>query len=287
MTAFFIISGIVLILLALWLFLIAPGKSSGMEKYKYVKYAHRGLHGVDKDGAFAAENSLTAFERAASLGFGIELDVRVTKDKEVVVFHDNTLDRVTNGTGKVCDHTLDELQKLSLMGTADTVPTFREVLDLVDGRVPLLVELKEDGMDHSIGDLAAKMLSEYKGDYIVESFSPLAFGTVRAVLPDAKCGFLVDKHTAHKEGRTFKHRLVQSFMLNVIARPAFIAINVKRPKLFPLPLIRALFRTPVIAWTVKSAEEELAAYKNGIDGIIFEGYIPQERLAPKAKNNTP
>ena len=283
MTAFFIILGIVLFLFALWMFLIAPGKSCGMEKFKHVKYAHRGLHGTNEDGAFAAENSLTAFERAASLGFGIELDVRVTKDKEVVVFHDGTLDRVTNGTGKVCEHTLAELRELSLMGTEDTVPTFREVLDLVDGRVPLLVELKEDGMDHSVGDLAAKMLAEYKGDYIVESFSPLAFGTVRAVLPDAKCGFLVDKHTAYPHGRTFKHRLAQSFMLNVIARPAFIAINAKWPRLFPLPLIRALFHTPVIAWTVKSEEEEIAAYKNGIDGIIFEGYIPDELLSPTAK----
>ena len=283
MVAFFIILGVFLLLLALWLFLIAPGKSCGMEKFKHVKYAHRGLHGTNEDGAFAAENSLTAFERAASLGFGIELDVRVTKDREVVVFHDGTLDRVTNGTGKVCEHTLAELRKLSLMGTEDTVPTFREVLDLVDGRVPLLVELKEEGMDHTVGELASKMLAEYKGDYIIESFSPLAFGTVRGVLPGAKCGFLVDKHTEYPHGRTFKHRLAQSFMLNVIARPAFIAINEKWPRLFPLPVIRAIFRTPVIAWTVKSEEQEAVAYKNGFDGIIFEGYIPDERLSPKAK----
>ena len=274
MTALYIILAAALATVFLWLFLISPGSTVGMEKYKNVKYAHRGLHGTVGSDEPAAENSLTAFARAVDAGFGIELDVRLTKDGEVVVFHDATLDRVTNGSGKVIDHTLAELRALSLSGTADTVPTFSEVLALVDGKVPLLVELKEEGSDHSIGEACAKLLRDYNGDYIVESFSPLAFGKVREIIPGVICGFLSDKHTARENSRTFKHFLAQHLIFNVISRPAFIAMNHKRARMFPLPVMRTLFFTPTIAWTVRSAEEEAQAYKNGFDGVIFEGYMP-------------
>lgn len=280
MIAVYIILASVCVLFALWLFLIAPGSKRGMEKYRYVKYAHRGLHGTVGADTYAAENSLTAFRRAKEYGFGIELDVRLTKDGELVVFHDNTLDRVTNGKGEVIEHTLAELRELSLSGTEDTVPTFDEVLELIDGAVPLLVELKESGTDNSVGKKCAERLKDYGGDYIVESFSPMPFGEVRRVLPDVPCGFLADKLTENERFRTLKYRIVESFLLNCIARPAFIAVNHKRPRMFPLPLIRALFSVPTIAWTVRSAEEEKTAYENGFDGVIFEGYMPDGTVAP-------
>jgi glycerophosphoryl diester phosphodiesterase len=153
------------------------------------------------------------------------------------------------------------------------------VLELVGGRVPLLVELKEEGSDHSIGEACAKLLLDYKGDYIVESFSPLAFGKVREILGDVPCGFLSDKHTARAATRTFKHFLAQHMIFNFVSRPAFIAMNHKRPRMFPLPVLRTLFSTPTIAWTVRSAEDEAQAYKNGFDGVIFEGYMPTAQAA--------
>ena len=265
----------VAVILGLWVLLIAPGSSRGMKKFKNVKYAHRGLHGTVDSDTFAAENSLTAFSRAVEHGFGIELDVHVTKDGEVVVFHDDTLTRVTGKDGKIKDFTLAELRELRLSGTEDTIPTLREVLDLVGGKVPLLVEIKETGFDHTISEKTVEILKDYQGDYIVESFSPLAFGAFKKKLPEIQRGFLGDKLTENEQYRSFKYRLIQRFFLNIAARPAFIAMNKNRAKMFPLPLIKGLFGTATLAWTVKSQNEEAEAYKNGFDGIIFEGYLPE------------
>lgn len=263
------------VILGVWLFLIAPGKSKRVDRFKTVKYAHRGLHGTVGADSFCAENSVTAFGRAVEHGFGIELDVQVTADGEAVVFHDNTLDRVTGVSGKVKEKTLAELKELRLSGTDETVPTLREVLDLVGGRVPILVELKETGSDHTISEKAAEILADYHGEFIVESFSPLAFGAIREKLRGVPCGFLVDKHTNYEKSRTMLHRLLQRCLFNCVARPAFIALNHKTPKLFPVGLIRCLFGTPMLAWTVKSEEDEARAYENGFSGIIFEGYLPK------------
>lgn len=275
MIALWIICPIVIIVCT-WLLLIAPVNEKSMDYYKTVKYAHRGLHGkVDAD-SFAAENSLTAFSRAVEHGFGIELDVRLTKDKEVVVFHDDTLDRVTNGTGRVENYTLEELKKLSLMDTEDTIPTLSEVLSLVGGRVPLLVEIKEGGADRSVSEKSAELLKEYEGKFIVESFNPLSLGTFKKALPDVPRGFLNDKHTEKADNRSITYRLIQRFLLNFIARPSFIAMNRKRAEMFPLPIIKKIFGTPTVAWTVRSEEEELEAYKNGFSTVIFENYLPAE-----------
>lgn len=264
-----------IIIVCTWLFFIAPGDDTGMENFKNKKYAHRGLHGTvggyDKP---AAENSLSAFERAKEHGFGIELDVRATKDGEIVVFHDGTLERMTGVEGKVSDFTLEELKALKLLDTDDTIPTLKEVLELIDGKIPLLVELKEEGLDHTISEKTAEILKGYDGEYIVEAFSPFAFGAFKKNLPTIQRGFLNCKHTVKKSHRTFLYRLIQRFTFNFLCRPAFIAMHVRTPKLFPMPIISLIFKTPMIAWTVKSKEEEIEAYKNGFSGIIFEGYMP-------------
>ena len=265
----------IFVLLGFLLFLIAPGKSKNMDRFKTKKYAHRGLHGTVDADEFAAENSITAFRRAVDHGYAIEFDVHVTKDGEAVVFHDDTLDRMTGVSGKIKDFTLEELKKLSLLGTEDTIPTLIEVLELVDGKVPLLIELKETGSNHSISEKAAEILKEYKGEFIIESFSPIAFGAIRREIPNVPCGFIADKFTVKEKYRTIKFRIIQRFLLNFLCRPAFISLNHKTPKLFPVGVIRKLFGTPMLAWTVRSAEDEKEAYNNGFSGIIFEGYLPE------------
>ena len=108
------------------------------EPFKKVLYAHRGLF---DNATNAPENSLAAFQKAVDAGYGIELDIQLTKDKIPVVFHDFTLDRVCGVKGKVCDFTYEELLKFPLSGSDQRIPKFSEVLSLVDGRVPLIVEI--------------------------------------------------------------------------------------------------------------------------------------------------
>ena len=132
-----ILSFAVLLVALYLLVLIRPPKKTKPTEVLLCDYAHRGLH---KEGV--PENSLAAFEDACRAGFGIELDVQLSHDGEVMVFHDYTLIRMTGCDKKLCELDAKELMTLTLAGTDQTIPTLKQVLALVDGRVPLLVELK-------------------------------------------------------------------------------------------------------------------------------------------------
>ena len=264
------LAGTALLVLAVWLILVAPGAKRGVTRFKGQKFAHRGLHGEG-----VAENSLSAFRAATEAGFGIELDVRLSSDGVLVVFHDDTLDRVVGREGRVDRYTAAELADMRLSGTDDGVPTFAEVLELVNGRVPLLVEIKEDQGNSRVSETACAMLAEYKGDYLVESFNPLSLSVVAKKLPEAARGILSHRYYDYEQYRKPLYFLLQSLLFNRICRPAFVAYDHRHASAVGLRLSRALGAT-TFAWTVKSAEDEKRAMKNGFDGIIFEGYIPEK-----------
>lgn len=232
-------------------------------------YAHRGLHNGER-----AENSMSAFRAAVEGGYGIELDVRLSRDGKLVVFHDDTLDRVCGREGKVIDFTADELATFSLNGTSDGIPLFTDVLRLVDGRVPILVEIKEDPGNSRVSEKTCEILRDYEGEYIIESFNPLSLRTVKGIMPHIPRGILSHRYYSYEQYRKPLYFILQSLLLNFLYRPAFIAYDHRHASAFGLRLIRTLFRTPTLAWTVRSAEEEATARKNGFDGIIFESYIP-------------
>lgn len=262
---------IVILLFAVWLYLVGTRKNPNIEKYKSVRYAHRGLHGEG-----AAENSLTAFRLAVDGGYGIELDVRLSKDGELVVFHDDTLTRVAKIEGKVIDYTKDELAGFTLSDTSDTVPTFREVLDLVDGRVPLLVEIKEDAGDSAVSEKAAEILKDYRGDYIVESFNPLSLKNFARYLPNVPRGILSQNYVKEEQYRKPLYFALGAMLTNCLARPSFVAFNGRDHASLSLRLVRFIFRPVTLAWTVRSKEDEAVLRKKGFDSVIFEGYIPEE-----------
>lgn len=256
-----------------WLYMIWPGKKRPeMEKYKNVKYAHRGLHDDNK-----AENSMSAFAAAKEKGFGIELDVRLSKDGELMVFHDETLTRVVGIEGKVIDYTADELAKMSLLGTADGVPTLRQVLDLIDGAVPLLIEIKMGNGESGVAEKFIEVIEGYKGDYIVESFNPIALKIVRRERPDILRGILSAEYMKDEkyQGKLL-YRLAQNLALNFLMRPDFIAYDKKGYAVPSLGFIRRVFGTPLITWTIKSQKEEDEAIGHGFDTVIFENYIPEK-----------
>ena len=264
-----IIIPIVIVLLLLYLFLVAPKNTEEMKKYKKVLYAHRGLHNDVR-----AENSMSAFKAAVDAGYGIELDIHLSKDGELVVFHDDTLNRVCGREGKVDDFTADELKAFKLSGTDDGIPRFADVLSMVDGKVPLLVEIKESAGSTAVAEAACKMLKEYKGDFIVESFNPMALMVVKKQLHHVSRGFLSQHYFEYEQYRKPLFFLLQNLMLNFSCRPAFIAFEHKHARSFSLRLVRYVFNVPTLAWTVRSAEEEKVARENGFDSIIFENYLP-------------
>ena len=265
-----VLGGIFLLLLIAYIILIAPGKKGDIEKYKSVRFAHRGLHNGER-----AENSMSAFRAAVDAGFGIELDVRLSADGELVVFHDDTLTRVAKIDGRVDAFSADELAKMSLSGTGEGIPRFSEVLSMVDGRVPLLVEIKEDAGKYAVSDAVAKIMQDYGGPYIIESFNPLSLGNIKKKLPSATRGFLSQRFLSDPNYRKPLYFLLQCLLTNRISSPSFIAYNREHAGAFALKVIR-LFGTVTYAWTVRSPEEEAEAYRRGFDSVIFENYIPEK-----------
>ncbi len=268
-------------LIALWLislgviiWAVMPGRRKcGLEKYMSVKFAHRGLHDEEK-----AENSMSAFRAAKEAGFGIELDVRLSADGELVVFHDPTLNRVCGVEGRVIDKTAAELAALSLEGTKDGIPTFREVLELIDGTVPLLIEIKMEGDEHGIAEKLAEVIEGYRGDYIVESFNPLALRTVRRLMPSVPRGILSSRFSSDKKYKgKLLYFLLENLALNFLMRPDFIAYEKGGHSVPVLRHIRKALRTPLFAWTVRSRDEEDKAISDGFDTVIFEGYIADKK----------
>jgi len=267
---------IALSLSVLWsvigLYMITPGKKRPeMEKYKKVKFAHRGLHDSEK-----AENSLSAFAAAKEMGFGIELDIRLSKDGELVVFHDDNLSRVVGKEGKVADFTAEELSKMKLLGTKDGIPTLKEVLKLIDGAVPLLIEMKMNNGESGVPEKLVEEIDGYKGEFIVESFNPLALRTLKKMRPDILRGILsVEYMKDPKNKGKLLYKMLQNLQFNFFMRPDFVAYEKKGYSVGNLRFIRRNFDTPLIAWTIKSPEEEREAISHGFDTVIFEGYIPE------------
>ena len=269
-----VLAALFAILFSVYLFLVAPGRKRGeMERFKTVSYAHRGLHGEGR-----AENSLSAFRAAVEAGFGIELDVRLSGDGELVVFHDDTLDRVTDASGRVDEKSAEELSQIKLCGTEDSVPTFSEVLKLVDGRVPLLVEIKESAGKYGATKKTIELLRDYKGEFIIESFNPLALSLVKKEMPNVLRGFLSTSFLKEEKYRgDIKYFFLQNLLFNFFCRPDFISYDHTAYKNLSLRFVRAFFKTATICWTVKSEKDEELAYKHGFDGVIFENYIPGKR----------
>ena len=258
-----------LLLLFLYLFAIKPRfNRKATEHFLKWKYAHRGYHSED-----AEENSLTAFERAIERGYGIEIDVRFSKDGELMVFHDATLNRVCGIDKRVVDLTCDELKEIKLGKTEDTVPTFKEVLELVNGRVPLLIEIKQDVGEGDVASATADALKEYKGEYLIQSFNPLAVATFKKKMPRVIRGILSDNYFRDKERRKPLYFFLKNLLLNFLCRPDFVSFNHwEYKKSFTLRFVKRVFRPVLFAWTVRSADEEISASANGFEGIIFENF---------------
>ena len=264
-----IIAIILAALILLALFLIAPSWHSHRraQLWRGTPFAHRGLHGGG-----AAENTLPAFARACEAGIGIELDVQLSKDGEVVVFHDDNLKRMVGDDRRVDEVALAELRRFPL-----GIPTFEEALKLIGGRVPLLVEIKNGKRNAELCAKTLKLLKNYEGRYVIESFSPLILFWLRRNAPSVVRGQLVN---LDKEYRVLFSPAVSfilsRLLLNFLSRPDFVAYNIKSAPLSAPHMQRRLFNTPLAAWTVRDKETFRACLERG-EMPIFEDFVPDVR----------
>lgn len=260
----------VFLVLAAPLFIVAPNRRCRRaDNWRGTPFAHRGLHSEE-----VCENSLEAFERACRSGVGIELDVQLTRDGEVVVFHDAELERLLGDERMVADLTLAQLRELSLPD-GSRIPTFAEVLERVNGRVPLLVELKNGKHLCQLGEKTYAQLQAYDGRYIVESFQPLILLWFRIHARNVIRGQLVAAREEYLEDYGgFLASVMANLLCNCFARPDFVAYDLSGEEHFGLKMQRKLFRTPLAVWTVKSQADYSMAIHNG-EMPIFEGFLPE------------
>ena len=262
------------VLLALFLmFLLSTMGRRGHARLSALQkhvYAHRGLHGEN-----VPENSLEAFRRAKEAGYGVELDVHLLKDGNLAVFHDTDLERMTGKPGKITDLTTEELSNYCLGGTAYTIPTFREVLDLFDGSVPVIVELKAQGNCAELCEKTCSMLDTYSGDFCLESFDPRCVRWLRQNRPDFIRGQLTENYLVN---RNVKLPLIVRFvmrhqLLNFLTMPDFVAYRYSDRKTISNVLCRKFWGVQGVVWTIQTREELDTATQEGWISI-FEGFRP-------------
>lgn len=243
-------------------------------------YAHRGLHDNQTE---APENSLPAFQKAVDAGFGIEMDIQLSKDGIPVVFHDFDLKRVCGVPGKVKDYTYEELKQFTLFDSRQRIPTLEEVLDLVNGRVPLIVELKIEFCNLSVCTRGDRLLSKYKGLYCIESFNPLGVFWYRCHRGRVVRGQLSEAFHREGEYKGILFFLHQNLVFNFLTKPDFIAYNHKHKNMLSRKLCRSLYHNTAAAWTIKN-QEQLNEAKKNFDIYIFDSFIPdrgQNRVTPQ------
>ena len=229
---------------------------------KYI--AHRGFHNED-----APENTISAFERAIEQGYAIELDVQAISDGTAVVFHDTRLSRLTGKDGYIKNLKAEELKEYHILDTVNTIPTLQEALDHINGRTPVLIEIKPHG---KVGDLESsivKILKDYKGDVAIQSFNPYILewflhnaphilrGQLSSYFEDTKLSFI-------------KKYCIKKMIFNKKAKPDFIAYDANN---LPNRYVKKYKELPLLAWTVRSQSEYLKIAGH-CDNIIFENFKP-------------
>ena len=239
-----------------------------MKDLKFLKetiIAHRGVHN-EKD---IIENSLEAFKEAVNKNYIIELDVHFLKDGEVVVFHDDNIERMTGINKNLKDCTYDEIRNIKLLNKNTYIPKFSDVLKLVDGKVPILIELKNDNKVGLLESSLVQILKKYNGKYAVQSFNPLSIMWFKNNYPNIIRGQLVCKFK-NKKMDNIKKFILKTMFFNIITNPDFISHSIDDLSYKEVNKIKK--NKFILGWTVRNKEryDELIKY---YDNLICEKFI--------------
>lgn len=260
---------ILIVIGILYLYMIFPriSRRHDMSCYHHVSFAHRGYHCAEKG---IPENSMKAFRAALARGYGIEIDLHLTRDGRLAVFHDHTLQRMCGRPGIIEELTYEELKSCRLSGTAETIPLFTEILSLVKGRVPLLIELKIPDSPDQICEETLRLLKDYNGAYLIQSFNTMGLLWFRRHAPQVLRGQLSSNLIRDDEQHSFFLRFAVRYLLSdVLGRPDFISYNMKDLPVTSVWILQHVFRTPIAVWTLRSADE-LKQGRLHYDMLIFE-----------------
>ena len=222
--------------------------------------AHRGLHDEN-----IPENSMKAFKKAVSKNIPIEFDIHILKDKNIIVFHDDNLYRMTGIDKNIIDCTYNEIKNYNLKNTDEKIPLLSDVLKMVNGKVLLDIELKYDHKLYELEDELIKILANYDGDVILKSFK---YKTVKYLKKKTayQVGFLyADLDNPKKKISKFKKIIIRQINFNKILKPDFLAVS--KNAIFDKPIKR--FNGPILVWTIKGKNEK-DKFLMLADSVIYE-----------------
>lgn len=233
--------------------------------------AHRGLHDLELG---IPENSMEAFERAVAQGYPVELDVQKTVDSQLFILHDYNTERACGIDMETSKLHSDMLKDFKLFGTDQSIPLFTDVLEMIDGRVPILIEIKsEKAYAGELEYLLNDILKSYTGEFAVESFDPLSIRYMRKKNPDYIIGQLSYSYEEKDNIPMPIRSLLRKCRLNFLSKPDFIAYDINElPQEF-LCTKRKGSDTALLGWTV-GTEEDIAKAQKECDNFIFENVKP-------------
>lgn len=276
MKAILILLLILFILIILYLYVIIPSgyRKDAMKPYGKRYIAHRGLFNNED----IPENSIPAFKKAVENGYGIELDIQLTTDNQLVVFHDENLERMTGYNRKVYNCSYEELQQLRLLDTDEKIPLFSDVLKLLNKDTPLIVEIKGEGRFILNTKKTVELLKTYDGLYVIESFNPTVVYYLREYEPQIIRGQLAYNYFSNKKSKLkFFEKLAGSYLLtNILTRPDFIAYDINSMNNLSFRIISLFRLTTCVAWTCQS-QEQLKKVSKYYQSIIFDSFIPDKK----------
>lgn len=222
--------------------------------------AHRGLFGEN-----VPENSLAAFAAAVRSGYPIETDVHMSKDGRLVCFHDDLLERMTGSPADIRDLDYDEIKSLRLRDTDERIPDFEELLSTVCGKVPLLIEIKQQKRK-GIEALVNAALNDYAGEYAVQSFDPFVLINYKKIAPGVVRGQLAGG--APPQMSFIKRYVIKHTPFNFISRPDFVNYDVGS-----LPTAKRNYNgLPLLCWTVRTEAQQKKAKDLGVN-YVFENVL--------------
>ena len=231
-------------------------------------FAHRGY--FDNENSIP-ENSLPSFQRAIDAGVGIELDVALSSDGVAMVFHDKSLERVCGVEGYIWEYTCEELQQMKLLGTEYTIPTLKQAMELIDGKVPVIVEHKMDLVDTAICESSYAVLKDYKGDWCMKSFDPRALMWYKSNAPQVVRGQLSEEFWRNEKYAGSPLYTALSYLVgNVVARPDFISYRYTQSDNIALAVCRML-GAKTACWTVQN-QQDYDEYAQKFDAVIFDSF---------------
>lgn len=230
--------------------------------------AHRGLDNGD-----TPENSIRAFKEAINKSYAIELDVQFTKDKKLIVFHDDDLSRLTNDNRKVKDVNYEELKDLKLENTNEAIPTLEEVVQLVNNKVPLIIEIKDGEDIEGLCKETYSIMKDYNGKYAIQSFNPFVLQWFNNNAEEVVRGQLSGSFKKDADNLKFYEKFIlRNLLLNFKSKPNFIAYELDGVNNLSVKLLQ-IRNYPIISWTIENEEDMKKAYDK-TDNIIFDNILP-------------